>query len=131
MIVFFFFFLISHSDKTTAWYCVAYMHVHSLDKTYWNKWSIEVRWYVVGNGWLLIYDATSAFVLLLLKCCDWETVCIVIEYFMANIPRICYFVIFVNMIISSRHRGPYSLTKSTNAMWININFLFGAMIWMN
>lgn len=26
------------------------------------------------------------FVLLLLECCDWESVCIVIEYFMANIP---------------------------------------------
>lgn len=42
----------------------AYVPVNSMGKT--NE-SLEVRLF-----WLLIYDATSAFVLLLLEYCDWE-----------------------------------------------------------
>lgn len=60
----------------------AYVPVNSMDKT--NE-SVEVTLF-----WLLIYNATSAFVLLLVEYCDWESVCIVTEYFITNVPWICY-----------------------------------------
>ncbi len=90
------------------------MSVNRLDETYSNKWSIEISWYVVGNWWLLIYDATSAFVQLLLECCDWESVCIVTEYFMANIlwHLLCYICKYDN----------FPLTDSDNH-WLNQQIL--------
>lgn len=69
----------------------------------------------------LIYDATSASVVLMLKCCDGESVCTLTEcLWQTFIDRYCY---ICKYDLYFPFRGPYELLWSQNALW-KINFLW-------